>query len=693
MSLAPLRRILFVDDDKSVGRAFVLSVRPLGYEAEMATSGPEAIRLARTRFYPIIVTDMRMPGMDGLALIERLRPLCPATAFVILTGYSELDLRSNTTVDGAISSVVRKPWIEEELAVTLERAYDLHQRRARRMRDDPEGETTKPTVLLVEDNPADADLAIDQLREEYGEDQVVHLSRLEAAIEWVHNTPVNAILTDLSLPDARGFDAVTRLCAAAPGIPVLVLSGLEDEDLGQLVIQLGAQDYLVKGNIGGQHLLRALRHAMERKRGEQRLLQLAQHDPLTGLVNRAAFHDRVTVACNRARRGEHRFGVMFIDLDRFKEVNDTLGHEAGDALLQEVGHRVEAAVREYDTAARLGGDEFAVLVEEVESESRVAELGRRILDAFAHPFRHEGRDIAITGSIGIASYPEAGRSAALLLRAADEAMYLAKQSGRNRLQCYTRLRPPTNGNGHREDDVRLAVARGDFVLHFQPQVALPDGPVVGVEALLRWRRNGALLAPGHFLAELEESGRIEEVGTWVMDQACAQLASWRAERAPELRLAVNLSAGQLLAPGFMPALQQCLATNALPASAIDIELAERTLMTLPADAVHRLDALRDLGVRLTVDGFGAGYFSPAHLLRHGISSLKIARSFVASAPTDDAAARMVRAIIGLGRSLDFEVLADGIETPAQQAFALAAGCTHGQGFLFGAPRAEWCPPM
>jgi diguanylate cyclase (GGDEF)-like protein len=384
---------------------------------------------------------------------------------------------------------------------------------------------------------------------------------------------------------------------------------------------------------------------------------------------------------------------MYIDLDRFKEVNDTLGHEAGDALLQEVGHRVEAAVREYDTAARLGGDEFAVLVEEVESEARVAELGRRILDAFARPVRHEGRDIAITGSIGIASYPEAGRTAQDLLRAADHAMYLAKQSGRNRLQCYTRLRPPANGNGAAEDDVGLAVARGDFVLHFQPQVALPEGRVVGVEALLRWRRNGALLAPGHFLAELEETGRIHEVGAWVMDRGCAQLAEWRSGHAPALRLAVNLSAGQLLAPGFMHALQESLASYALPASAIDIELPERTLMTLPADAAQRLSALRALGVRLTVDGFGTGYFSPAHLLRHGITSLKIARAYVASAPTDDDAARMVRAIIGLGRSLDLEVLADGIETPAQQEFAQAAGCTRGQGFLFGTPRAEWSPPM
>lgn len=692
MSLPPLRRILFVDDDRAVARAFALTVRPLGYEADVAAAGAEAIRLARTRFYPIIVTDLRMPGMDGLTLIERLRPLCPATAFVILTGYPELDLRASLMGDGAISSVVRKPWLEEELEATLARAYELHQRRARRMCDEPGPEDVPPTVLLVEDNPGDADLAVEYLREEYAGTQVVHRTRLEAAIEYLHNTPVEAVISDLSLPDARGFDAVTRICAAAPGVPLLVLSGLADEDLGQLVIQLGAQDFLIKGTINSENLLRALRHARERKRGEQRLLQQAQHDPLTGLVNRAAFHDRVTVACTRARRGGRRFGVMFIDLDRFKEVNDTLGHEAGDALLQEIGRRVEAAVRDYDTVARLGGDEFAVLVEDIESEGRVTELARRILDAFALPVRHEGHDIAITGSIGIAVHPEAGRATADLLRAADEAMYLAKQSGRNRMQVYASH--GRNGAGTPPgQEVHLAVARGDFVLHFQPQVALPGGALVGVEALLRWRRNGSLLGPGHFLAELEESGSIREVGMWVLGQACAQLAAWRSAGAGSLRLALNLSARQLQAPEFLSALQEQLAASALPAEALDIEISERTLMLLPAEANHRLDALRALGVRLTVDGFGTGFSSPAHLVRHGIRSLKIARAIVSTAPTDLEAARLVRAITGLGKSLEFDVVADGIETEAQHDFARAAGCTHGQGFLFGTPQAEWSPLM
>lgn len=690
MSHVALRRILVVDDDPAVGRALAITVRPFGYEADLAASGPEAIRLARTRFYPIIVTDLRMPDMDGLTLIERLRPLCPATAFVILTGYPELDLRESLMGDGAISSVIRKPWVEEELEATLARAFDLHQRHARRMRDEPgTRDAARHELLLVEDNPADADLVIDFLREEYSASEVVHLSRLEAAVEWLHNGHAEAVLTDLSLPDARGFDAVTRLCAAAPRTPVLVLSGLDDEDLHHLMIQLGAQDVLVKGEVSPAVLLRALRHARERKRGEQRLLQQAQHDPLTGLVNRSAFYDRVTVALARARRGNHRFGVMLIDLDRFKEVNDTLGHEAGDALLQEVARRVEGTVRDYDTVARLGGDEFAVLVEDVEAEAQLTHLADRILESFALPVRHAGRELTVTGSIGIALHPDAGHTRGQLLRAADEAMYLAKQSGRNRMYCY---RVDGNGNGHvPRIEVGRAVAEGHFEVHFQPQVSLLDGRVTGAEALLRWRRDGTLLAPGHFLAELEESGGIREVGAWVIRSACGRLARWRTGGSEDLRLALNLSPRQLRAPNFLHTLQSCLAECDVPGHALDLEVSEPTLMMLATADHPLLESLRALGIRLTVDGFGTGYSSPGHLVRQGVTSLKIARPLVATAPEDAESARLVRAIVGLGQSLGLDLIADGIETEAQRAFAHAAGCTLAQGYLFGRPRAEWSP--
>ncbi len=685
---APMRRILFVDDDPAVGQAFRATVRGLGFEAVLASSGAEAIRQARTRFYPIIVTDLRMPGMDGLSLIERLQPLCPVTAFVILTGFPELDLRSDLRSDVAIASVVRKPWEEAELEATLTHAFELHQRRARRIREENEAERGRRLVLLLEDNPADAELAIDELQQEYAPDQIVHLTRLEAAIEWLHGDAVEVVVTDLSLPDARGFDAVTRLHAAAPGTPLVVLSGLPDEDLSLLAIQLGAQDVLMKGALGPEGLLRAVRHARERKRGEQRLLALAQHDPLTGLANRAAFLDRLSVACTRSRRGPEHCAVLFIDLDRFKQVNDTHGHEAGDALLQEAARRIEGTVREYDTVARLGGDELAVLVEDPHGEAFLRELGTRILNALAEPMRLGELELSITGSVGIATFPEAGRLPSDLLRAADAAMYQAKQSGRSRLASFRDMVAASTGPAV---NVRLAVRQGDFRLHFQPQVALPGGAVVGVEALLRWCRDGALLAPGHFLAELEETGGIREVGSWVLAQACTQLAAWRRTGAPTLRMALNFSPRQLQDLELLPTLRHILAQQDLPASALDIELPERCLGSL-SDQCHRhLDHLRDLGIRLTVDGFGTGHSSPAYLLRHGIRAIKIARPFIAAAPHDPHSARLVHAITGLGRSLDVEVVADGIETEAQQVLAQAAGCTVGQGFLFGTPQAEWSP--
>ncbi len=690
MTGLPQRRLLIVDDDAATARALALTVRLLGYDADLAGGGPEAIRLARTRFYPIIVTDLRMPGMDGLSLIERLRPLCPATAFVILTGYAELDLRRSLAGDAVIASVVRKPWIEAELETTLTQAFALHQRRARRLQEGPAPSAPAVRLLLVEDNPADADLVIDDLAEEYAPAQVAHLRRLEPAIAWLHDMRgVEAVVTDLSLPDARGFDAVTRLHAASPGTPIVVLSGLADEDFGQLVIQLGAQDYLVKGQTTRDDLLRALRHARERKRGEQRLLALAQHDPLTGLANRAAFLDRLTVACTRARRGSRPFGVMFIDLDHFKEVNDRRGHETGDALLQEVGRRLEMTLREYDTAARLGGDEFGVLVEEVEGEGQLLDLGRRVLDAFAIPCHHCGEDTPISASIGLALFPAAGQTPAALLRAADEAMYHAKQAGRNRIHAATEGRSPARAAERLA--IRSAVTDGDFELHFQPQVALPSGDVVGVEALLRWRRGDELLAPGQFLADLEASDDLAEVGRWVLAEACGRLAGWRRTASPALRLSLNLSARELHTPELLSAVRQQLAQHALPPEALAVELSERTLIAPAPEAHHQLLALRALGVRLTVDGFGSGHSSPADLVRYGVAALKIARPLTARLPTDPDAARVVRAMVGLGRSLEVDVLADGVETEAQHDFVRDAGCTLAQGYLFGSPRAEWAP--
>ena len=420
-------KVLFVDDDRSMRVAFANAARALGVEAHVAESGRQAIELCQQTSFPVVVTDLNMPGIDGIALVERLSVMDPATAFVLVSADPELQSRMPVGAAGAIAAFLGKPLEMLDLQETLARAFTLHQRRQARA-----GVSLTPkgwSVLIVEDSPGDAELLKDYLADVPGLD-LVHVTRLQEALRLLHDREFDSIITDLTLPDARGFDSVLRLQAGAPNAAILVFSGVDDEALALQVVQLGAQDFLPKGRTDRELLLRSVRFARERKRSDLRLRRLAHYDPLTGLANRSSFADAATQAVARAGRQKQMLAVMMIDLDGFKQINDTLGHEAGDQILQEVGVRMRCVFREYDVVARLGGDEFAVMVTDVESVETLSDIVQRLLASLAQPIgSHES---CVTASVGIALYPNAGRSPLRLLRSADMAMYKAKGNGRNR---------------------------------------------------------------------------------------------------------------------------------------------------------------------------------------------------------------------------------------------------------------------
>jgi two-component system, cell cycle response regulator len=418
--------VLFVDDDRSMRIAFANAARALGVEAQVAESGGRAIELAQQGAFPVVVTDLNMPGIDGIALVERLSVMDQATAFVLVSADPELQSRMPVGAAGAIAAFLGKPLEMLELQETLARAFTLHQRRKARA-----GISATPkgwSVLVVEDSPGDADLLHDYLGDVPGL-ELVHVTRLQEALRILHDREFDSIITDLTLPDARGFDAVLRLQAGAPNAAILVYSGVDDEALALQVVQLGAQDFLPKGRTDRETLLRSLRFARERKRSDLRLRRLAHYDQLTGLANRSSFADAATQAVARAGRQKQMLAVMMIDLDGFKQINDTLGHEAGDQILQEVGVRMRCVFREYDVVARFGGDEFAVMVTDVESVESLSLMVQRLLASLAQPIG--GRESRVTASVGIALFPTAGQSPARLLRSADMAMYRAKGNGRN----------------------------------------------------------------------------------------------------------------------------------------------------------------------------------------------------------------------------------------------------------------------
>ncbi len=425
----------------------------------------------------------------------------------------------------------------------------------------------------------------------------------------------------------------------------------------------------------------------ERKLSEQRLAQMAQFDTLTGLPNRLLLHDRLAQSLTQARRHDRKVGVLFVDLDRFKLVNDTLGHFAGDLLIADVARRLARCVRPGDTVGRISGDEFAVVLADLAHADDAALVAQKVLAAIAEPYHLAGSEAFTTASVGIAVYPGDGEDAEDLLRNADMAMYRAKESTRNAYCFFTaEMNLRAAERMQLNNDLRHAIERGEFVLHYQPKVELGSGALTGFEALLRWKHpTRGLVAPGHFVAALEESGLIVPVGEWVLREACAQIGRWQRAGIVPVPVAVNLSAKQFRRRDLDEVVSQVLAEAGVAPALLELEITESCLMEDPDQAVQLLNRLRDAGVRISVDDFGTGYSSLSYLTRLPLSALKIDRSFVRDAVTNPEAASIVRAVIDMAHNLRFTVVAEGVETPQQVAFLRQHACDQAQGYHFGRP--------
>ncbi len=438
-----------------------------------------------------------------------------------------------------------------------------------------------------------------------------------------------------------------------------------------------------------QNLNRSLEEEIEeRKRTESKLAFLANHDVLTELPNRRLFYDRIKHALQKAKRNGGRVAVLFLDLDQFKTINDTLSHQVGDLLLQQVAQRLAKRIREEDTLGRLGGDEYVLLMEGDFSLHDLSTVAAKLLDAFHKPFHVKGHDLYPTGSLGISIYPEDAADADQLLRNADAAMYQAKQHGRNNYQFFSAsLAEKAAERMTLERELRRAVEREEFELYFQPQVLLASGKITGAEALLRWNhpRRGLLL-PGSFIPVAEESGSIIEIGEWVLRQSCRQLVQWRDEGRELGSLAVNVSGSQI-GPhsGFVDLVRRVLRESDLDPAWLELELTESVILQDTEFTLRSLDYLNSLGLRLAIDDFGIGYSSLSYLHRLPVQRLKIDRSFVSGLPHAKDSAMIVQSILSLGGNLGKRVIAEGIEDEAQRHFLQQAGCTDGQGYLFGMP--------
>jgi diguanylate cyclase (GGDEF)-like protein len=545
------------------------------------------------------------------------------------------------------------------------------------------------SVLLIEDNPGDERL----IREMIGEDPhapfTVHCAdRLAKGLEHLSAGETALVILDLSLPDSFGLDTFTKVYAHSPAVPIIVLTGNDDDSLALSAVKGGAQDYLVKSRLDRELLLRSMHYSIERKRYQVQLERQANYDALTGLPNRNLLHDRLRQAVH-SQRTPRNIAVVFMDLDHFKFVNDSLGHSVGDKLLKAMGERLRSVLREGDTVGRVGGDEFVLILNDQSNEEVIFRAMQRITAKVAEPLTLDGKELYVTVSAGISLYPQDGRDVDTLLKNADAAMYRAKEHGRSNFQFYTsEMNERVNDRLALEHALRRALERQEFTLHYQQKVELRSGQIIGAEALVRWLHpDWGLVRPARFIPIAEETGLIVQLGEWVIHEACRQTRAWLQAGVEPGIVSVNLSARQFRAEGLVRAVSRILQETGLDPASLEMELTESMVMHNVESAIATLQGLKSLGLRLSVDDFGTGYSSLSYLKGLPIDALKIDRSFVRDIGTGSEAEDgiLAAAIISLGHALHLQVIAEGVETDAQLHFLKRHGCDQVQGFLYGEP--------
>lgn len=674
-------------------------------------------------------------------------------------------------------------------------------------------------LLLIEDNSADARLVREALTDtRFGPFQIEWVKNLSDGLERLSKGGIEAVLADLFLPDSQGIETLDRLLLAAPRVPILVLSGLDDEGIASQTVQHGAQDYLPKDHLDSYTLSRALRNMIDRKRAEDALftekeraqvtlnsigdavlctdssgnvtymnivaeqmtgwlrkealgrpladvfhiidgvtrqpaqnplemavaqnrivgftencilirrdghesaiedsaapihdrdghgtgavivfhdvsvaramtLQIAhaaEHDFLTGLPNRMLLNERIGQAIALSSRHMRKSAVLFLDLDGFKHINDSLGHPVGDKLLQSIAKRLVDCVRGSDTVSRQGGDEFVVLLSEVDRSGDTAATARRILQVVAEPHSIGPHDLHVTTSIGVSVYPDDGLDAETLIKNADTAMYHAKGNGCQNCQFFkSAMNVRAVERQSIEGSLRRALERQEFALHYQPKINLRTGAITGAEALVRWTHpTRGLISPAQFIPVAENCGLILPIGKWVLHEACKQARAWVDAGLPLATMAVNISAMEFRNENFLESVFAILKDTGLDPGSLELELTESVLMRHAKSTESILKTLRAIGVQVAVDDFGTGYSSLSYLRKFSIDALKIDQSFVRQITTASDDTAIVTAVISMGRSLKLRVVAEGVETQEERAFLQAHQCEEAQGYYFSQP--------
>jgi len=559
----------------------------------------------------------------------------------------------------------------------------------------------RPAILIIDDDEQVRNLLKEILSDGH---ECVLAGSAEEALALLSTKSFNLVISDINMGGISGLELVPRVLEQAPDTVVVMISGQQTIDYAIDSMRAGAFDYITKP-LDIRQVQAAVRRALEHHellRGKRRyenhledlvkertaqVEHLAYYDRLTDLPNRVLFADRCAQALAIARHNHHQVGVLLVSLDRFKKINDTLGHDAGDVVLTEAAARLRNCAGEADTVARSDGDEFALLLTQVSDAGDLADVSLSISEAFKAPFQLGRQEVYVTVSIGICVFPLNGEVHSTILRNAGAALYRAKKQGGDNCQFYA---ADMNAQAHKrlalETSMRRGIENKDFITHYQPVVHLATGEVVGCEALVRWRHpEFGVLPPAKFIGLAEDTGMIVDIGDFVMRTACAQTRGWQDQGYGRLRIAVNVSARHFRQANFLDRVVQTLRETRLDPVCLELELTETSIMENPEAAAALLTKIRNLGARVAIDDFGTGYSSLSYLKRLPIDTVKLDRSFVKGATSHPDDAALVMAIITLAHNLGLKVIAEGVETDEQRNFLRLLRCDEAQGYLFSKP--------
>lgn len=549
-------------------------------------------------------------------------------------------------------------------------------------------------VLIAEDDVVSRKL-LATLLVKWGYEPVIACDGEQALAILQSEDPPRLAVLDWMMPYADGIQVCHRIRQQvdSPYIYVILLTAKSRKQDIIDGLGAGADDYVMKPFDAGELKVRLRAGARildlqeELLSVREALHEQATHDPLIGLPNRLLFGDRLNQGLITARRTKRPLAVMFLDLDRFKLINDTLGHNTGDLLLKKVAERLTYSLREVDTIARMGGDEFTMILSNIDSPDDAAKIAGRVLNVLTEPLVLEGHEIFVSASIGISIFPSDGDDAETLVKNADTAMYRAKDMGRNNYQFYTKtLNSAALKRMTLENSLRKALERSEFVVHYQPRVDIKDGEIMGMEALVRWQKpDVGLVYPAQFIPLAEETGLIVQIGEWVLRTACAQNKRWQDAGLDAFPVAVNISARQFHQNDLVWVVKDALESAHLEPRYLELELTESALMTNPDQAARALDELKMLGVRISLDDFGIGHSSLGYLKRFPVNTVKIDQSFVRDITTDPDDAAIAGAVVAMAHSLKLNVIAEGVETIQQLEFLRSLNCDEMQGYFVSRP--------